>query len=315
MIGTITARILYNNLHSRLSLEWAGGDGGADRTINPIGAEETGTTLIGHLNFIHANRVQVLGESELEYLHSLGKNSYEDALERLFGGTTAIVLICNSKPIPPGFQEASNKHQIPLFVSRLDSNRLITNLQYFLGHLLAEKTTLHGVFMEVIGIGVLLSGESSIGKSELALELITRGHRLIADDAPEFSRIAPDIVSGTCPDVLREFLEVRGLGIINVRAMFGDSAIKSSKYLRLMIRLEHMSDDQLREIDRIQGNRRIVKLLGVDVPELTLPVAPGRNLAVLVETAVRNHILSLKGYEAYREFIKRQQQLLDQDLP
>ncbi|MEJ2345127.1 MAG: HPr(Ser) kinase/phosphatase [Gammaproteobacteria bacterium] len=311
MTEPITARRMFDSLQLRLGLTWAGGKSGGERTVNPLGVDETGTTLVGHLNFIHPSRVQVLGESEIEYLHSLDPNSYNDAIRRLFSSTTAVVLIADARPVPEEFFATADENNIPLFASQLDSNLLITNLQYFLSHLLAEKITLHGVFMEVMGLGVLLSGEASIGKSELALELITRGHRLIADDAPEFSRAAPDLVSGTCPDVLREFLEVRGLGIINVRAMFGDSAIKSSKYLRLVIRLENMSDEQLRDIDRLQGNRRTRRVLGVEIPELTLPVAPGRNLAVLVETAVRNHVLSLKGYEAYRDFMKRQSKMLN----
>jgi HPr kinase/phosphorylase len=311
MSETITARHLFNSLHQRLGLDWVAGDSGEQRSVNPEGIDETGETLIGHLNFIHPNRIQVLGSSELAYLDSLGKHSYQDAIDRLFSGDTAIVIISDARTVPEGFVPAAAEHGVPVFASSLDSKRLITHLQYFLSHLLAEKITVHGVFMEVMGIGVLLTGEASIGKSELALELITRGHRLIADDAPEFSRTAPDIISGTCPDVLREFLEVRGLGIINVRAMFGDSAIKSSKYLRLIVRLESMDDDQLRQIDRLQGNRRTRRILSVEIPELTLPVAPGRNLAVLVETAVRNHLLTLKGYEAHRDFVKRQQKMLD----
>lgn len=315
MTELLTARRLFNDLQTRLGLAWIGGENGEQRTINPEGVDETGETLIGHLNFIHPNRIQVLGGSELAYLASLGKQSHQEAVDRLFSGDTAIVIISNEQPVPDGFTQAATEHGVPIFSSRLDSKQLITNLQYFLTHLLAEKVTLHGVFMEVMGIGVLLTGEASIGKSELALELITRGHRLIADDAPEFSRTAPDIISGSCPDVLREFLEVRGLGIVNVRAMFGDSAIKSTKYLRLIVRLESMDDDQLRQIDRLQGSRRTRRILSVEIPELTLPVAPGRNLAVLVETAVRNHLLILKGYEAHRDFIKRQQQMLNQETP
>ena len=144
------------------------------------------------------------------------------------------------------------------------------------------------------------------GKSELALELITRGHRLVADDAPEFSRIAPEIINGTCPPTLVDFLEVRGLGIINVRQLFGDSAVKSSKYLRLIIRLERLEKAELIDIDRLSGSYRMRKILEVDIPEITLPVAPGRNLAVLVECAARNHILRNSGYNSSEDFISRQ---------
>lgn len=313
MSETLTARHLFNSLSARLGLDWLSGEGGAERELSPLTSDQSSTTLVGHLNFIHPNKIQVLGRSEFSYLDSLGKNSYQDTVQRLFSTDTVMVVVAENQPAPKAFVDAANASDTPLMASALESDRLITNLQYFLGNMLAEKATLHGVFMEVMGIGVLLSGETSVGKSELAVELITRGHRLIADDAPEFARIAPDIINGSCPDVLREFLEVRGLGVINIRAMFGDSAIKQNKYLRLIIRLEHMSDEQLRNIDRLQGSRRTRKVLGVDIPEISLPVAPGRNLAVLVEIAVRNHLLSLKGYEAYREFMRRQQRLMEQD--
>ena len=163
------------------------------------------------------------------------------------------------------------------------------------------------------GIGVLLTGESGVGKSELALELISRGHRLIADDAPEFSRVAPDTLSGECPEQLRDFLEVRGLGILNMRAMFGDNAIKNTKYLRLIMHLEAMNKKQSEQIDRLRGSRQLKNVLGVDVQQITIPVAPGRNLAVLVEIAVRNHILSYKGYNAAESFIQRQQEFINKN--
>lgn len=224
-----------------------------------------------------------------------------------------MILVAEDLPAPAELTRRSDKHGIALIRSPLDSNTLILELQYFLGNLLADKVILHGVFMEVMGMGVLLSGEAGIGKSELALELISRGHRLIADDAPEFSRIAPDIINGTCPNVLREFLEVRGLGIINVRAMFGDSATKQNKYLRLIIHLEPMDEEDLSQIDRLHGSRQTRDVLGVPIPEIRLPVAPGRNLAVLAEIAVRNHMLTLKGYEAHHDFVSRQQALIDRD--
>ena len=163
-------------------------------------------------------------------------------------------------------------------------------------------------------MGVLLTGDPAVGKSELALDLITRGNRLVADDAPEFTRIAPDIVSGTCPPLLREFLEVRGLGILNIRAMFGDSAIKRQKYLRLIVHLKRMSADQISSMDRLTGTHTNRDVLGVSIPQVTVPVAPGRNLSVLVESAVRNHLLRMKGYDATEVLIERQQQaILEQE--
>ena len=165
--------------------------------------------------------------------------------------------------------------------------------------------------MEVMAIGVLITGPSGIGKSELALELITRGHRLIADDAPQFSRIAPDIINGTCPPALRDYLEVRGMGIINIRRLYGDSAIKENKYLRLIVRLEPMTKEQLLQLDRLQGSHNNRSVLDIDIPEITLPVAPGRNLAILLECAARNHNLIIGGYNAAEEFIENQQKLIN----
>jgi len=194
--------------------------------------------------------------------------------------------------------------------SELPVQEIVRNLQYYLSNYFAEKITLHGVFMEVMGTGVLITGESSIGKSELALELLTRGHRLIADDAPEFARLAPDTINGTCPEMLRDFIEVRGLGILNVRAMFGASAIKNNRNLRLIIVLQDM--DEAQEMDRLHGSMRNRSIMDVEIPEITLPVGPGRNLSVLVEAAVRNHILLTKGYDASKAFIERQRRRLEQ---
>jgi len=202
----------------------------------------------------------------------------------------------------------------PLLRTPFPIGELLEHLQYYSSIALAERITLHGVFLEVLGMGVLITGDAAVGKSELALELISRGNRLIADDAAMFSRIAPDIISGTCPPVLQDFLEVRGLGIVNIRAMFGDSAIKRNKYLRLIVRLRRMTDAELATVDRLSGCHDNRPVLGLQVPEVTIPVAPGRNMAILVETAVRNHMLKLKGYDASAAFIETQREAVIGDL-
>lgn len=173
-----------------------------------------------------------------------------------------------------------------------------------------QKITLHGVFMEVMQLGVLLSGVSGVGKSELALELLNRGHRLIADDAPEFVRLAPASLQGECPEMLRDFLEVRGLGVINIRAMFGGNAIAPQAELRLILHLEAMGGERLAAVDRLRPSRDSVIILDQEIPRITIPVAPGRNLAILAETAVRGHLLSLDGYDAAADFSRRQGQFL-----
>lgn len=290
-----------------------GGRKGENSEIKPFLPEETGISLVGHLNLIHPNKVQILGIEELEYIQDLDKKTYRDTLNKLFSDTLSILIVASNQELSDDFVNLADEKKIPLLRSSMVSYDLITHIRYFLGSVLATKVTLHGVYMEVMGNGVLLTGESGIGKSELALELISRGQRLIADDAPEFSKIAPDTITGTCPEMLVELLEVRGLGILNIRSLFGDSAIKASKYLKLIINLVHMHEDHANEIDRLHGWRKTRNLLGVEIPVITFPVAPGRNLAVVVETAVRNHILHQKGYDAAHDLIERQHRNLMQD--
>jgi len=313
MSATLTAGGLYEALRRRLGLRWVAGRAGGDRPIGAAGDLEAAAPLVGPLNFINPNRIQVLGTRELRYLASLGRDALEDALGRLFGEPAALVLVADAEQPPEPLVAAAERHGTPLLASRLPAQQLVGNLRYYLSHLLSKKVTLHGVFMEVMGIGVLITGEAAVGKSELALELITRGHRLIADDAPEFSRVAPDILSGTCPELLRDFLEVRGLGVLNIRAMYGDRAIKRSKYLRLIVRLAALDDPRVKGASRLESSRRIRRILGVQVPEITIPVAPGRNIAVLVEAAVQDHILRSEGYDAAKAFAARQRRAIERD--
>ena len=333
MLTFLSTRILFDFHREKLALEWLAGHAGGERLINvgkqppvknfaapqPLAAPSSiseNRALIGRLNLISPNLIQVLGVSELSYLAGLGKNSHEDALRQLFESKPAVVIVADKQHASPTLTaeliDHAERSDTPLLASPLSSNAVINHLHYYLTNLLADKVVLHGVFMEVLGIGVLLTGDSGVGKSELALELVSRGNRLIADDSPEFSCIAPDTLNGTCPALLRDFLEVRGLGVLNIRAMFGDSAIKNNKYLRLIIHLKKMGDEEVHNLDRLQGNHGACRILEVDVPQTTLPVAPGRNLAVLAEGAVRNHILSLSGYSAANDFAERQRQYIVQ---
>lgn len=318
MANSISVKTLFEKHREKLKLEHVAGTSGENRLIQfddeQVSAEnEPDISYVGHLNFIHPHRIQIIGYREIEYFNDLNEQGRTESLNRLYEGNPLCIIIANDIEVPDDFITRSENIGLPLFRSSKNSQFLVNNLQYYLSHSIADRTTIHGVFMEVNGIGVLLTGESSVGKSELALELISRGHRLIADDAPQFSRIAPDTLSGTCPPPIKNFLEVRGLGVLNIRAMFGDSAIKDSKYLRVIVHLERMNEDQMRTIDRLRGSHQKNSILGVEVEQVTLPVAPGRNLAVLVEIAVRNHILALKGYHAAEDFIQRQQHFLEQD--
>ena len=313
MSRSLEIQSLYKALQEKLGLVWLAGEQYKERPVHTTDEDSREVSLVGHLNLIIQHRVQILGRKELEYLDSLKKNSRKDTLSQLFSGQTTLVVIAKSMPPPPDLEAAAATSQVPLLSSALPSEEVIENLQHYLANYFADKITLHGVFMEVLGTGVLITGDSSIGKSELALELLTRGHRLIADDATEFSRVAPDTLLGTCPEMLRDFLEVRGLGILNVRAMFGASAIKQQRNLRLIVVLQDIEDAI--QMDRLHGSRQIRKIQDVNIPEVTLPVGPGRNLAVLLEVAVRNHILNAKGYDASQAFIERQKRRLENARP
>jgi HPr kinase/phosphorylase len=309
MTTTLKIKTLFIALEDKLGLGWICGKQHKQRLIHTSKDEAADISLVGQMNLINPHRIQVLGSKELKYLENLKKNSRKDAIAQLFSGSSKLIIIASQQDIPADLVEASEAAHIPLLGSTLGSQEVIQQIQYYLTGFFARKITLHGVFMEVMGTGVLITGDSSIGKSELALELLTRGHRLIADDATEFSTIAPDTLNGTCPEMLQDFLEVRGLGILNVRAMFGASAIKQNRNLRLIVHLQDMGDAA--RMDRLHGSRQIRKIQDVEIPEITLPVGPGRNLAVLLEAAVRNYILYSKGYDASEAFIERQKLRLE----
>ena len=306
----LTVQRLYEDNVKRLSLEWLAGHKGARRQFTKRSTVSGSPALVGYFNLIHANQTQVLGKTEINYIKGLQDHSLRDACRQLFESKSVVIIISDRQFPPAAFTKLAEHYGIALIRSSLSSYEILTNLRYYFTQKLADRMTLHGVFLEVLSVGVLLTGDSGTGKSELALELISRGHRLIADDAPEFARIAPDTISGSCPTLLQDFLEVRGLGVLNIRAMYGDSIIKNNKYLRLIIHLTPMlNDDALRQ-DRLQIEQKMRNILGVDIPVFSLPVAPGRNLSVLVEAAVRNHLLHLNGYSAGEDLIARQRRLM-----
>jgi len=315
MENPLTTHDFFQSHGERLGLHWEAGKEGESRLLQ---TEKylNGVPLAGYLNLVRPNRVQVLGPDEVQYLSQLKKNSHQDAMSRLFKSEPAMIIFANIKAaseIPQEFISMANQSASPLLSTALPSNQLTELLQYHLARLLGDSKILHGVFMEVMGLGILLTGPSGIGKSELALELLSRGHRLIADDAPEFRRSAPDTIHGRSPVLLKDFLEVRGLGILNVRAMFGDNSIVESKRLRLIIHLDTISENTIWEIDRVGGSHRSRQILDVDIPEVQIPVAPGRNVAVIIEAAVRNHVLLLNGYNAVDDFMQRQQKLMENE--
>ena len=308
-IPTVSALIQSRGQH--LQLQWLTGQAGVNRVLGNSG-QTPGRALVGFLNLIHPNRLQIISQHELDYFDRLDAPTRHDVIDQLLSTQPAAIILSDGLAPPKDLLHEAETTQTPLMSSTLGSTKLIGCLRHYLGDELAEKTVLHGVFMEVNGLGVLITGESGIGKSELALELITRNHRLIADDAPEFSRVGPEIVRGRSPEALQDFLEVRGLGLLDVRAMYGDCAIKQTKDLGLIVHLQRMAGEDLHNLDRVHGSHQQQSILDIDIPQVSIPVAPGRNLAVLVEAAARNHILRNKGYNAPQAFIERQRKLLEQ---
>ncbi|MHB1528100.1 MAG: HPr(Ser) kinase/phosphatase [Acidiferrobacteraceae bacterium] len=312
----LTAQNVFEAQQSALGLVWISGRQGGVKLLEPATARFPGMALVGHLNYVHPNRVQVLGTGEITYIEQMTPARRQRAVDELFScDTSALVILADCGAIPPDFIAASEARSMPLLSSPLPSPRVIHDLQYYLARALAERVTMHGVYMEVMSMGVFITGESGIGKSEIALELLSRNHRLIGDDAVEFSRLGTDDLEGRCPDLLNDFLEVRGLGILNVRAMFGDTAVRRAKTLHLIVRLEELASYHTVAIDRLQAEQLTRTILGVQIPEVVLFVGPGRNLAVLVETATRNHILRTRGINPLEEFMKRQQELMAASKP
>ena len=306
----LSAESIIVNLASKIELKWVAGSEDPKRPLHEVDVNEH-ATLIGHLNLIHNNIIQVIGKTECDYLQSLDDDFRNSTLTQLFTNKTVAIILSDDLPVPDLLSEYANKYCVPVLSCKAESNDVVDTARYYLHKLFSNKETLHGVYMEVLGNGVLITGESSVGKSELALELISRGHRLVADDAPEFTQIGPDILDGRSPSILQGFMEVRGLGVLNIREMYGDNAIKINKFLRLIIHMEKMNDDNLSDFSRLTGHTKVQKILNVEIPVTVIPVAPGRNLAVIVEAAVRNYILRNNGYDASQQLIDIQQQAIE----
>jgi HPr kinase/phosphorylase len=307
----VAVETLFDDMAEQLGLQWVAGRQGGRRMLSSETIQKPTLALIGHLNFIHPNRVQVLGHAEMDYLRSLDAAGLADAIRHLFSTELAAVVIADGEAVPGTLLDAAEAGQTPFFTSPLPGPVLMSHLGHYLTQELAETDSVHGVFLEVLGIGVLLKGDAGVGKSELALELITRGHRLIADDVVELKHVAPETLEGVCPPLIRDFLEVRGLGVLNIRYLFGETAVKQQKNLKLIVELvrpQEIGEVGLNRLDMVASTEAI---LGVAIPKVRVPVAAGRNLAVLVEVAVRNHILKSRGINPVEQFIRRQQAAID----
>jgi HPr kinase/phosphorylase len=310
MSDLLSAESIIANLSEQIEFKWVAGQEAPKRPLNQIDANQH-VTLIGHLNLVHKNLIQVIGKTECDYLQGLEVNFRKNMLHEIFSACPVAIIMADGLPAPDMLIEHANEFHSPLLSCKTGSNEVVELARYYLHNILTEKEVVHGVFMEVLGTGVLITGESSVGKSELALALISRGHRLIADDAPEFYRTGPDILEGRSPDLLKDFMEIRGLGVLNIRDMYGDNALKRNKYLRLIVHLQRLSETECTQLDRLRGVRDIRTILGIAIPQVLIPIAPGRNIEVLVEAAVRNHILRHAGHDATEQFVNTQQQAIN----
>ena len=302
------SRLVEDN-QARLSLSWRAVPGGGGKSLDSDLTRDSSRGLIGHLNFIHPNLIQVLGQSEVDHLDSLDTNTARASLRQVATRELACFVAAGVTRVPDVLIQVSEETGTPLLASPLPSMELMWILRPYLARELAESTTAHGVLLDVLGMGVLITGVSGAGKSELALELISRGSGLVADDVVELYRVGPSTIDGRCPAILKDFLEVRGLGVLNIRTIFGEAALRPRKALKLIVHLERANREAPAERLPLKPGSEII--LGVEIRKVSIPVAAGRNLAVLTEAAVRNYVLQLRGLDSTREFIERQAQQME----
>ena len=296
-----------------LPLTLISGASGLDRRITTPHIQKTGLALAGFDAYLSPGRILILGESEIRYLESLASSSRVDALRRTFAHDIPAVLVTNSMPSPPELRLESERAGVPLLATSVPTAYAIAKVSAILEDSLAERTIMHAVLMDLLGLGVLIVGESGIGKSECALDLIVRGHRLVADDTVEIRRRAESVLIGTCPDLTRNHMEVRGLGLINIKDLFGVAATRSSKRVELVVQLERWEPG--REYERLGLDELHYEILGLQVPLLRMPVAPGRNVSILVEVAARNQLLRSRGHHAARKLAARLERQLREPEP
>jgi len=312
MNRSITVEGLLNSRAEAIGLpfELLGGRDGLQRTISSPHIQKTGLALAGFDAYLQPARILVFGESEIRYLESLDVTNRLNVLAAAFSHDIPCVLITSGWEPPVELLAASDRYQIPLLRTAVSTPVSIAKIEYLLDDELAERQVIHGVLMDMLGLGVLLIGESGIGKSECALDLVVRGHRLVADDTVEIRRRGETTLIGTCPELTRHHVEIRGLGLINVTDLFGVSATRSSKRVELIVHLERW--DETREYDRLGLDVATTDILGIAVPLVVMPVAPGRSIAMLVEVAARNHLLRSRGRHAARELVERLERRLEQ---
>lgn len=308
-MSQISITQLFEDKQEKLELTWVAGQSGGVMELSDEAIAQSGQGMIGHLNFIHPDWIQVLSNDEIHYLNKLEAASLEKKLHQLTQSNLVCIIVADGAEVPQPIYNMASTSNIPLLRSPYPSLEIIWLIRTYLSRVLAPSCSLHGVLLDVLGMGVMITGESGVGKSELALELISRGHGLVADDVVELRRIAPETLEGRCPPMLRDYLEVRGLGMLNIRTIFGETAVRRHKNMKLIVHLQNSGADTSL-LERLPLSNLNENIMNVDIRKVTIPVAAGRNLAVLVEAAVRNYVLQLRGIDSTKDFIERHEQAM-----
>ncbi|MCW5633458.1 MAG: HPr kinase/phosphorylase [Rubrivivax sp.] len=311
---SMSAEALFEAHREALRWEWIAGHAHPERRFdeNAVRDARSAADLVGYLNYIHPYRVQIVGRREVAYLTEGGAaEDCERRIARIVTLEPPVIIVADQQTAPDRLVAMCDRAEIPLFVTRESAGHVIDVVRGFLGRHFADRTTRHGVFMDILGLGVLLTGESGLGKSELGLELVSRGHGLVADDAVDIYRTSQTTLEGRCPDLLQNLLEVRGIGLLDIKAIFGETAVRRKMRLQLIVHLVRQSTME-REFERLPYEPLYEEVLDIPVRKVVIAVDAGRNLAVLVEAAVRNTVLQLRGIDTYQEFIARHQKAMDE---
>jgi HPr kinase/phosphorylase len=310
---SFSAEALFEAQRSSLRWEWVAGHAHPERRFVDAAVRDAQSSadLIGYLNYIHPYRVQIVGRRELRYLAECSVEDQERRISRIVALEPPVIIVADQQASPERLVAMCDRAEIPLFVTAESAGHVIDVVRSYLGQLFAERTTRHGVFMDILGLGVLLTGESGLGKSELGLELVSRGHGLVADDAVDLYRVSQSSLEGRCPELLLNLLEVRGIGLLDIKAIFGETAVRRKMRLKLIVHLVR-KETMEREFERLPHEPLYEEVLGLPVRKVVITVDAGRNLAVLVEAAVRNTVLQLRGIDTFQEFIERHQRAMEQ---
>ncbi|MFD2614031.1 HPr(Ser) kinase/phosphatase [Paenibacillus gansuensis] len=296
-------RVKVTELIQRFQLELIAGEQGVKRYITVADLYRPGLEMAGYFTYHPKERVQILGKTELTFFETLSQEDRIDRIQRLCAEETPCICVTRGMDIPQEIVDASNLKGVPLLRSNAPTTVLESRITDFLENKLAPSTTIHGVLVDVYGVGMLITGSSGIGKSETALELVKRGHRLIADDAVEIRQTADNVLHGNAPELIKHLLEIRGVGIINVMTLFGAGAIRNVKSISVVVKLETWQQDK--QYDRLGLDEETTKIIETNVPLVTIPVRPGRNLAVIIEVAAMNFRLKRMGYNAALQFTNK----------